>query len=235
MSTTAKAVLRGNLLLRGLAEATLDRIAALAIRRHYPKGTTVFRQGDAGDALYAVISGQVRISAASHDGREVFLSLMEPGDTFGEIAVIDGLERTAGAVAVADSSLFLIRRSDLLALMQREPAVAVHLLQVFCRRLRWTTELIEEAAFLDLPARLARRLLRLSADSGVKGPNGTTLRLSQGELANFLSASRQVVNQHLQEWRDGGWITLARGTIVILDEEALRALSHGAAREPRDH
>lgn len=222
---TAKAVLRENLLLRGLAEATLDRVAALAVRRAFPKGTTVFRQGDAGDALYAVISGQVRVSAQDATGREVFLNILEPGDVFGEIAVLDGGPRTATAMAAVESSLLLIRRADLLGLMSRDPELAVHLLQVFCRRLRWTSELIEEAAFLDLPARLASRLLRLSAEHGTAESQGTALRLSQGELANFLGASRQVVNQHLQEWREQGWIALSRGSIVVRDARALAALS----------
>lgn len=227
MPVDAKTVLRENLLLRGLAEDTLDRVSALVSRRSYRKGSMIFRQGDAGDALYAVISGQVRIVTHSAGGREAFLNIMEPGDVFGEIAVIDGGARTATALAMGDVVLFLIRRSDLLGLMTRDPALALHLLQVFCQRLRWTSELIEESAFLDLPARLARRLLRLVADHGMATPDGISLRLSQAELANFLSASRQVVNQHLQEWRAKGWISLSRGGVVVVDREALR----GCAQE----
>jgi CRP-like cAMP-binding protein len=229
MTITAKAVLRGNLLLRGLSEDTLDRVAALATRRTWPKNAVLFRQGDPGDALYAVIAGQVRISASSPDGREVYLSLMEAGDTFGEIAVIDGKARTATATAVAESALFIIRRGDLLALIERDPALAVHLLSVFCQRLRWTSELIEEAAFLDMPARLARRLLRLSADHGEQTPRGVSLQISQADLANFLNVSRQVVNQQLQQWRKEGWIALSRGRIVVQNEKALSGVSLGAA------
>lgn len=225
MPHTAKAVLRENQLLRGLAEETLDRIAACAVRRSYPEGATVFRQGDAGDALYAVIEGQVRMSSQDESGREVFLNIMEPRDVFGEIAVIDGGERTATALALTDCSLFLLRRGDLLSLLESDSALSLHLLRVFCQRLRWTSELVEEAAFLDLSARLASRLLRLSAAHGARGPNGTVLQLSQAELANFLSASRQVVNQHLQDWRGRGWLSLARGSIVIRDAEALRTMA----------
>jgi len=221
MSTTAKAVLRQNQLLRGLAEDTLDRIAALAVRRNYPRGTAVFREGDPGDSLYVVITGQVRISTTHADGREVFLSLMEQGDSFGEIAVVDGRDRTATATAVVDSSLFLIGRADLFALMERDPRLPIYLLGVFCRRIRWTSDLVEEAVFLDVPARLARRLLRLAADHGTSVPGGTALKLSQADLASFLGASRQVVNQHLQGWRERGWIALSRGQVVIRDREAL--------------
>lgn len=229
MPITAKAVLRQNLLLRGLAEETLDRIAALAVRRNYSRGAAVFQQGDPGDCLYAVISGQVRVSTHHADGREVFLNLIEAGDSFGEIAAVDGFDRTATATAVVDSSLLLIRRTDLFALMERDPRLAIHLLSVFCKRMRWTSDLIDEAAFLDVAARLAHRLLRLAADHGVAGSDGTTLKLSQAELANFLGASRQVVNQSLQAWREHGWIALARGRVVIRDREALRTLARGVA------
>lgn len=229
MSITAKAVLRGNLLLRGLSEETLDRVAALAIRRTFSKGNVIFRQGDAGDALYAVIAGQVRISASNSDGREVFLSLMEPGDSFGEIAVIDGKARTASAAATVETTLLIIRRVDLLGLIEHDPALAVHLLGVFCQRLRWTSELIEEAAFLDMPSRLARRLLRLSEDHGTATPHGMLLEISQGDLANFLNVSRQIVNQQLQEWRKEGWIALSRGRIVVQDAKALARISPSAA------
>src|SRR5262252_303397 len=88
---TAKAVLQKNFLFRGLSEAALDRVAAIATRRHYPKGAVIFAQGQPGDALFGVVAGQVRISASGTAGQEVFLNIMEPGDTFGEIAVMDGL------------------------------------------------------------------------------------------------------------------------------------------------
>jgi CRP/FNR family transcriptional regulator, cyclic AMP receptor protein len=225
MKTTARAVLRSNLLFRRLAPDTLDRVAAIAVRRRVPRNTTLFAQGDPGDALYAVLTGQVRIVASTADSRVVFLNLMEPGDTFGEIAVIDGGRRTASAVTVVDSELLRIGRADFMALMAGEPALAVHLLQLFCQRLRWTSELLEETALLDLPARIARRILRLAVDHGDPGTGGTALRISQGELANFLSVSRQIVNQHLQDWRKRGHIGLARGRIVIRDPAALARLA----------
>src|SRR5688572_32496046 len=109
-----KAVLRHNYLFRGLSDATLDGLAALAGKRTYYKGSVIFSQGDQGDALFGVASGRVRISASASGGREVFLNIMEPGDTFGEIAVMDGLPRTANAIAIDDSTLILIQRSDFL-------------------------------------------------------------------------------------------------------------------------
>lgn len=221
---TARTVLKRNYLFCDLPEDTIDSIATLASRRSYGKNSIVFSQGDAGDALYGVASGRVRISACGPDGREVFLNIMEPGDAFGEIAVVDGRPRTAGAVAIEPTVLIVIRRDDFLAALERSPDLAMHLLQLFCQRLRWTSDLVEESAFLVGPARLAKRLLVLAALHGSPVARGMELALSQAELAHFLGISRQIVNQHLQAWRKAGWVDLARGRIVVTDAAALGAV-----------
>ncbi len=107
-SLSAKAVLQRNYLFRGLSDGALDRIAALATRRTYPKNAVIFAQGEQGDALFGVAAGRVRISASGNGGQEVFLNIMEPGDTFGEIAVMDGLPRTAGATALDHTTVIII-------------------------------------------------------------------------------------------------------------------------------
>jgi CRP/FNR family cyclic AMP-dependent transcriptional regulator len=220
-----KAVLRHNYLFKGLSDATLDGIAALAVRRTYYKGSVIFSQGGEGDALFGVASGRVRISASASGGREVFLNIMEPGDTFGEIAVIDGLPRTANAVALDTATLIVIQRTDFLPFLEREPLLAVHLLKLMCERLRWTSELVEESAFMAGPARLAKRLLILASLHGRAERVGQLeLRISQAELARFLGVSRQIVNQHLAEWRRHGWIDIRRAQIVIRNTEALRTM-----------
>jgi CRP-like cAMP-binding protein len=219
-----KAVLKHNYLFRGLPDATLERVAALATKRHYEKGFRIFAQGDEGDALYGVAAGRVRISASASGGREVFLNIMEPGDTFGEIAVMDGLPRTANAVTLDDSTLIVIQRTEFLPLLEREPRLAIHLLKLLCERLRWTSELVEESAFLGGPARLAKRLLILASLHGRAARVGQLeLRISQHELARFLGVTRQAVNHSLTEWRRLGWIDIGRNQIVIRNTEALRA------------
>ena len=129
---SAKAVLRHNYLFRGLSETTLESLAALAAKRTYYKGSVIFSQGAEGDALFGVASGRVRISASASGGREVFLNIMEPGDTFGEIAVMDGLPRTANAAALDTSTLIVIQRTDFLPYLEREPRLAIHLLKLMC-------------------------------------------------------------------------------------------------------
>src|SRR5215470_15193319 len=220
---SAKAVLQKNFLFRGLPDSALDRIAALATRRSYPKGSVIFSQGEPGDALFGVIAGQVRISASGAAGQEVFLNIMEPGDTFGEVAVMDGLPRTAGAFALEDTALIVIKRADFLKLLEREPKLAIHLLKLLCERLRWTSALVEETAFLAGPARLAKRLLILASLHGRSTSVGELeLRISQADLARFLNISRQIVNQNLREWLRNGWVDLGNSRIVIRNPEALR-------------
>ncbi len=220
---TAKAILQRNYLFRGLPEVSLERVASLASRRTYDKGAVIFAQGDEGDALYGVAGGRVRISASGSGGQEVFLNIMEPGDTFGEIAVMDGLPRTAGATAIERTVLIVIQRLDFLQLLEREPQLAIHLLKLLCERLRWTSEIVEEAAFLPGPARLAKRLLILTTLHGRSaGVGAMELRISQSDLARFLGISRQIANQNLRTWHKKGWVELARSRIVVRNAEALR-------------
>jgi CRP/FNR family transcriptional regulator, cyclic AMP receptor protein len=228
---TAKAVLQRNYLFRGLPSSAIERLAALAVRRSYDKGEIVFAQGDEGDALYGVASGRVRISACGLGGQEVFLNIMEPGDTFGEIAVMDGLPRTAAATALDNATLIIVKRHDFLELLEREPSLAIHLLRLLCERLRWTSELVEESAFLAGEARLAKRLLILASLHGRAAAVGILeLGISQSELARFLGISRQIVNQHLSVWRRHGWVEVARSRILIRNAEALRQLIADTAR-----
>ena len=229
MTLTARAVLKANQLLGGLPEPALDKLALLATRRSYRAGTRIFAEGDPGDALLGLIAGQVRISASTPGGQEVFLNILEPGDSFGEIAVLDGHPRTASADALTNAELFVIRRGDFLALIGKEPQLALPLLQLLCKRLRWTSDLIEEAVFLPVPARLARRLMRLADEHGRAVDGLVTLRISQAELASFMNVSRQIVNQHLQQWRKRGWIELARGRVIIRDADGLRSVVNAPA------
>lgn len=227
MSLSAQAILEGNRLFQGLPTATIQQIAALSTRRPYGLGAIVFSQADPGEALYGVVTGTIRISTSTPYGREVFLNIMEAGDTFGEIALLDGHRRTATATATAPSELILIMRAPFLALLQREAMLMEHLIQLLCQRLRWTSGLAEESALLSVPARLASRLLSLGKFHGRQTSNGLHLTISQEELASFMGLSRQVINQYLQRWKALGLVKLGRGKIVIADELALREIVAG--------
>jgi len=224
MALNAYTVIERNRLFRGLAPDTLTRVAGLAVRRVYAKGETIFAQSDAGDGLYGVVTGRVRISASTADGKELFLNIMEPGDTFGEIALLDGRPRTATASATVPSDVVVIPRNQFMELLRREPALVTHVLELLCQRVRWLSDFTEDSALLPVPARLARRLLTLGKMHGQNTGKGVKLSISQEEMARFVGLSRQVVNQHLQSWKARQWVGLGRSNITIIDAHALELI-----------
>jgi CRP-like cAMP-binding protein len=225
VALNANTIIARNSLFRGLPEPTIAQIAALASRRTCKADSVVFMRGDPGDALYGVVTGRVRISTSGAGGKEVFLNIMEPGDAFGEIALLDGQPRTAAATTIAPTELMIIRREDFLALVKREPQLAVHLIELLCKRVRWTSEQSEDSSLLSVPARLAKRLLSLASSHGRKSAAGAQVKITQEDLAQFLGLSRQIVNKYLQTWKKQGWITLGRGSVVLENERALRELT----------
>jgi CRP/FNR family cyclic AMP-dependent transcriptional regulator len=228
VAITALTVIERDSLFRGLPNATLARIAALGLRRVYEEGAVIFMRGDPGDSLCGVVNGRVRISASRPGGKELFLNIMGPGESFGEIALLDGMPRTATATAMTRTELTIIRRNQFLSLLRTEPQLAAHLIQLLCKRVRWTAQLMEDSALLGLPARIAKRLLSLASLQGRKTPDGIRLAISQDELAQFLGVSRQIVNQHLQAWKAHGWIQSSRGSITLGNVRSLEALTHAS-------
>lgn len=226
MPLNVKTLIERNSLFRGLPHKTIDRVAALATRRSYEENTIIFMRGDPGDSLCGVVTGRVRISASRAGGKEVFLNIMEPGDAFGEIALLDGSPRTATATALARTELMILQRDAFFALLRTEPQLAEHLIQLLCKRVRWTAEQMEDSALLTVPAKLAKRLLSLASVHGRETPDGARLAISQEELAQFLGLSRQIVNQHLQAWRAKGWISLGRGSVTLANPRALQTVTH---------
>ena len=218
-------LLRRSFLFRDLADEVLARVAAIALPRALGPDETLFWQGDEGDALYGVVSGLVRIWVHGPDGKELTLNLMEPGDFFGEIALLDGLPRSASATGLSSSELVVLPRRDFLALLEREPRLARHLIELLCERLRGSTDRIRDAAFLDLGTRLAKTLEALATAHGRATEGGTLIeaKLSQGALAQLLGVTREAVNKQLKSFERDGLIALAAGRMTVRDLPALRA------------
>jgi CRP-like cAMP-binding protein len=227
LAINATTIIERNSLFRGLPAATIEHIAALATRRTFENGAVVFMRGDPGDSLYGVVTGKVRISSSAPGGKEVFLNVMEPGDTFGEIALLDGQARTATATTLSGSELIVIRREQFQVLLRREPKLATHLIELLCKRVRWTAQQMEDSTLLGAPARIAKRLLSLASVHGRETPAGIKLTISQEELAQFLGLSRQIVNKHLQTWKRKHWVALGRGSVTVVSQRALRTLTRG--------
>lgn len=211
------AALAVNPLFAGLGPEAVERIAELCVRRTLSDGQTLFTKGDPGEALYGVRRGRILIRTSTSSGKQLTLNVLGSGDVFGEIALLDGRPRTADAVASGPVELFMILRSDFQQLLQRQPEIAQRLIELLCERLRWTSEGMEEASFLSLPLRLARRLLRLAEDFGQE------IDISQHELSVLVGAARESVNRQLQQWRREGILELGRSRIEIRSVDRLRA------------
>ncbi|MGE0725054.1 MAG: Crp/Fnr family transcriptional regulator, partial [Alphaproteobacteria bacterium] len=219
----AERLLGRHYLFKDLPPDLLVRVIALTVTRTVAQNETLFLKGDPGDALYAIAEGVVRIGVTHEGGREIILNVLEPGDVFGEIALIDGLPRSADAVALTPLRLIVLRRRDFIALMEREPKVAIHLLELLCERVRWISELVEDNAFLDVPARLAKRLVGLATAYGRQTSTGIVidLKVSQQTLGQLLGTSRETVNKILQGWRQDGLIDVQRQRVTVRDLPAL--------------
>ncbi|ROH86777.1 Crp/Fnr family transcriptional regulator [Stagnimonas aquatica] len=217
---------------RELPAELVGQLAALAQQRHLADGALLFAKGDAADGLYGLLSGRVRISATTRDGRDLLVNLFEPGDWFGEISMFDGLPRTHDARAVGASELLLIPRARFHALLAAQPVLYPHFMRMLCRKLRRSFAWIEYIAFLPMSARLAARLLELAQDYGETQADGSVLialHLPQEELGRMLSVSRQTVSKELNALEARGWIRLDYGRVLIRQPEALEALVRGAA------
>jgi CRP-like cAMP-binding protein len=210
-----------NFLLRHLEPETRQRVVGYARRRRFAAGATIFLKGSAGNVMMAVLSGQVRISAPSRQGKEIMLNVIEPGEVFGEVALLDGGERSADATALTDCELLVLERRDVLACLESNPKACLKLLEAVCRRLRGTTEQVEEVAFLQLPQRLAKILVRLTQ------ADGDEVELSQRTLANLLGCTRESMNKYLGEWKRDGLITLEDGKIRVRDRGVLAEVAEG--------
>jgi CRP-like cAMP-binding protein len=192
----------------------------------YAAGKEIFAKGDPGDSMMAVLRGSVQISTPSANGRQIVLTIMHDGDVFGEIALLDGKERTADATALSDSELLIVPRGPFLELLERRPDIAAGLLTVLCDRLRRNSERVEDLAFLDLETRIAKTLLRLAIEGAEDKAFPSCrigVKISQRSLGELVGGSREAVNKVLHKWKHSGIIEIERGSIVICNRDGLTA------------
>ena len=209
-------ILKMNPMFADLGADELQRISSLCHTQNLGVGEMLFQKGDPGSALFGVRRGQIRIETGASDGSRLTLNFMGSGDLFGEVAVLDGQSRTADATAGEATELFVLRREDFL---EREPKVAIKLIQLLCQRIRWQSERMEESMLQPLPVRLARRLIALASDFG------SEVHISQEQLGVFVGAARESVNRQLQQWRKEGILDLQRGRILLQNMTKLTAVA----------
>lgn len=212
-----------------LGTAELEKIVSFARIETYAARETIFLKGSPGRGLMAVLEGRVQMQAPSADGRTAVLNVMEPGEIFGEIALLDGRDRSADAVAITPCRLLVIDRREFIPFLRQNADVALRLMAILCDRIRRTTEQVEDLLFLNLHTRLAKKLLSLAATSGETAADGRrmTPTLSQRELAAMVGFTRESVNKQLSQWQRDGVIEARSGRIALIDEDRLGDFAEG--------
>ena len=189
----------------------------------FPRGTTIFEEGEPGDRLYIITAGKIKLARHAPDGRENLLTIMGPSDMFGELSIFDPGPRTSSAVCVTEVQAATMNSEMLKQWVADHPAIAQQLLRVLARRLRRTNASLADLIFPDVPGRVAKTLLQLANRFGVQ--EGGSLRvnhdLTQEEIAQLVGASRETVNKALATFAHRGWIRLEGKSVVIVNTEHL--------------
>lgn len=222
----ARAVLFQSGLFRQLGVGQRDALFARARVQKYTAQQTIFLMGSPGDSMLAVLSGTIRISVPSPDGKEVVLAILGPGEICGEIALLDGKERTADAKAATDCSVVVLERRDVLAFFGQHPDAWAKLVELLCERLRVADQQMAEFALSPVPVRLARALLRLAVadERTINGSAASRVHLTQRELGNIIGATRESVNKYLRAWQRKGYVRIGGRLIVITNRAAVESL-----------
>jgi CRP/FNR family transcriptional regulator, cyclic AMP receptor protein len=187
----------------------------------------LFDEGASGNQLYVVLEGKIKLTRAAADGRENLLSVVGPGEMFGELSLFDPRPRTASAIAVTDSRLGALAHDDLRSWLTGRPDVALHLLQALAQRLRRTNDVMADLVFTDVPGRVAKALLDLADRFGAVRDDGLQVNhdLTQEELAQLVGASRETVNKALADFAARGWLQLSAKSVLLIEPERLRKRS----------
>lgn len=203
------------------AEASALRATMHAVKLR--RGEILFREGDIGDELYVVMDGKVKMGRTSTDGRENLLSVLGPGQMFGELSLFDPGPRSSTVTAVTDADLLALGQDQLLSWLTGRPEVARGLLLQLASRLRGLNDQVADLVFSDVPGRVAKALLDLARRFGRPADGSVHVHhdLTQEELAQLVGASRETVNKALADFVHRGWIRLEQRAVVILDVERL--------------
>lgn len=211
-------------LFHGIDDEELTRIAQTMTRRRFRRDEVVFHEGDPGDSLHVVVEGRVKITRESTEGGEAIVVILAPGESFGELVLLDGAPRSATATAMEASETMTMSRSTFVDLVDGGSPFRTQLLTGIARRIRRLTDQLAEVHFLDLAGRLALQLTRLAEESAPGQTRdirlGTTL--TQSDLASMVGGTRQRVNQIIGDFADDGLVVNDGGHLVIRDLERLR-------------
>jgi len=204
-------------LFAGLADEDIGELMSVAKRRTFRSGEVIFHREDPGQVLYVIKEGKVKISLISPDGQEISLVVFGKGECFGEFALLDGLPRSADAVAMEKVECYTLQRSDFHKAIMKNPKIAIQVMEVLSKRLRSTDQMVEDLIFLDVYGRVAKKLLELADTHGTKVENGIRIdvRLTQQELASMVGSSRESVNKVMGYFTDKNFISTDKHKITL--------------------
>jgi CRP/FNR family cyclic AMP-dependent transcriptional regulator len=200
-----------------LADEDIRGLMTAARRRAYRSGEVIFHREDPGQVLYVVKEGKVKICLTSPEGQEITLAVFGKGECFGELTILDGLPRSADAVALEKVECYTLQRSDFHRAIIQNPKIAIQVLESISKRLRTTDQMVEDLIFLDVYGRVAKKLLELADTHGTKVADGIRIdvRLTQQELASMVGASRESVNKVMGYFTDKNFISTDKHRITL--------------------
>jgi CRP/FNR family transcriptional regulator, cyclic AMP receptor protein len=224
---TAVELLKSVTLFADLEEGELERFSQVAVPRTFPAGTRVFHEGDDSDACYIVKEGSFRVTREHSDGRAITLATLGPGEIFGELAMLDGDQRSASAEALTEGELLALPANDVRALLARHPEISLKLVAGLVRRLRAANVRLSRQSFQTVPSRVAGILAQLSREAQDNGGDSdpteeVTINMNQTDLAQLAGTSRESVSRFLAELERAGVVRSGRGRVTVLEPDKLR-------------
>ena len=213
VATVSTAVLKAVPLFAGFPDDQLRVLAVSVTRRSVPRSTVVMGAGDATDSLYIVLSGRLKVMMGDADGKEVILSILAPGEFFGEMGLVDDAPRSASVVSIEPCELLQLSKRDFKKCMADNFEMSQAVMRGLVKRLREADRKIGSLALLDVYGRVARLLLDMSET--VNGEKVVTKRLPKQDIAKMIGASREMVSRVMKDLQTGGFIEM-RGTAIVL-------------------
>jgi len=211
-------------LFSSLNKAELDAINRVSITKKFPKEKIILLEDEEGDTLFIILSGKVKVTTFSESGKEVIFSILNEGDFFGEMSLLDGKPRSATVVSMENAEIRLIRRAEFYRLLENHPHIALRLLEELASRLRKADERIESLAILDVTGRIAGILLQLAEERGIRNNKEVLIktRPTHQELANMVGTTRETVTRVLKQLEDKNYIMMAGKDVTIFNMQQFK-------------
>ncbi len=212
-------------LFHGLTREQLERVSGWLYCRTFPAETNIITAEQPGEVVYIILNGTVKIHIEQADGSDVVLGILGPGDIVGEMSLIDSIGRSASVTTLEDSRLLWMGKGSFQECLHNMPAFSQNLVRIFSGRLRLANEVIQALATLDVHGRVARQILAFAEKYGQPGAGSQVLipiRLTQGDIADLVGASRKRVNQVMVTFKQQSYISVdEQSRITLLDRKSL--------------